>query len=71
MLFCFLDGKEKKEIGAICFEVRIPWKKAKVVENVVRHLATIRFSLELFLARYIQEKLFDANRFGFEKGGAL
>ena len=47
-MFCFLDGKENKETGAICFEVRIPWKKAKVVENVFRHLATVRFSLELF-----------------------
>ena len=71
MLFCFLDGIENRETGAICFEARIPWKKAKVVENVVGHLATIRFSLELFLARYIQEKLFDTNRFAFEKGGAL
>ena len=53
MLLCFLDGNEKKETGAICFAFRIRWKKAKVVENDVRHLATVTFSLELFLARYI------------------
>ena len=50
---CFLDGKENKETGAICFEVRIPWRIAKVVENDVRNLGHVRFSLELFLARYI------------------
>ena len=58
MLFCFLDGKENKETGAICFIVRIPWKKAKVVKSVVRHLATVRFSLELFLGQDIFRKNF-------------
>ena len=27
MVFWILDRKKKNEVGAICFEVRIPWKK--------------------------------------------
>ena len=27
MVFWILDRKKNNEVGAICFEVRIPWKK--------------------------------------------
>ena len=55
-MFSFLDGNENKETGANFFVVWIPWKKPKVVKNVVRHLATVRFSLELFLGQNIFRK---------------
>ena len=48
--------KRIKRLVPVCFEVWISWKKEKVVENDVRHLATVRFSLELFLGQDIFRK---------------